>query len=298
MGHAANPPVIDVGTLKRWVGRPDVCIFDCRFRLEDPEWGERSWESGHIPGARYAHLDQVLSSPITEMSGRHPLPDPTRLARWLGLAGVDETVRVVAYDQTTGPFAARLWWLARWLGLPDVAVLDGGWSAWVEDHGPIETSPPRAAAPRSFEPQPDSGQWLTTEAIEAVVAGRAQALVLDARQAPRYRGLEEPIDSVPGHIPGAVNLCYLDTLTPDGRFLKRAELRQRFAAVLGHRPSHEVVHSCGSGVTACLTLLAMEWAGLHGSRLYAGSYSEWIRTGFRPVAREPCNGGPQGAGRS
>ncbi len=283
MGSAASPAVIDGKTLKAWIDQTGVCLFDCRFRLEDPGWGERSWENGHIPGARYAHLDRVLSGPMTERSGRHPLPDPFALARWLGQAGVDREARVVAYDQTTGPFAARLWWLARWLGLSNVSVLDGGWSAWVDSGGPIESGNPSPVRPKSFEPRPDSSMWLTTPAIEAIVAGQVEGLLLDVRQSARYQGLEEPIDTVPGHIPGAVNLCYLETLAPDGRFLDPGELRRRFADALGARPPREVIHSCGSGVTACQTLLAMEWAGLTGSRLYAGSYSEWIRPGSRPV---------------
>ncbi len=285
MGAATPPALIDEKTLQAWIGEPDVCLVDCRFRLEDPGWGERSWEEGHIPGARYAHLDRVLSGPVTEKSGRHPLPDPAALARWLGQAGVDERTRIVAYDQTTGPFAARLWWLAHWIGLSNVSVLDGGWSVWVDHHGPIESVPPQAVAAKAFEPRPNPDLWLTTPDIEAVVAGQARGVLLDVRHANRYHGLEEPIDSVPGHIPGAVNFCYLETLAPDGRLLDPAELRRRFATVLGRCPPREVIHSCGSGVTACQTLLAMEWAGLPGSRLYAGSYSEWIRSGSRPVVR-------------
>lgn len=273
--------LIDTATLHAHLDDPDWVVMDCRFSLVEPEAGRRAYRESHLPGARYAHLDEDLSSPITPMTGRHPLPDPVRLARKLGAWGIGNHTQVVAYDDMGGMLAAaRLWWLLRWLGHAACAVLDGGFLAWQRSGLSLTAALP-AVQPATFEARPDDRLWLTTAQVQALPA---EALLVDARTAARYRGELEPIDPIAGHIPSAVNLPTEDNLTADGRFLTRDQLRARFAAALGARPPAAVIHGCGSGVTACHNLLAMEAAGLHGSRLYAGSWSEWIRDPGRPVA--------------
>ena len=273
--------LIDAATLHAHLDDPNWVVVDCRFSLADTEAGRRAYGESHLPGARYAHLDEDLSGPITPTTGRHPLPDPARLARKLGAWGIGDGTQVIAYDDMGGMLAAaRLWWLLRWLGHGAAAVLDGGFAAWRQAGLPLTAQLP-AARPSMFEARPDDRLWLTTAQIQALPR---EELVLDARAAARYRGEMEPIDPVAGHIPGAINLPTEDHLAADGRFRPTDELRSRFAAVLGERSSMAVVHGCGSGVTACHNLLAMEVAGLSGSRLYAGSWSEWIRDPNRPIA--------------
>ena len=274
--------LIDVTTLHAHLNDPHWVVVDCRFNLMDAEAGRRGYRESHLPGARYAHLDEDLSSPITPTTGRHPLPDPAQLARKLSDWGIGPETQVVAYDDMGGMLAAaRLWWLLRWLGHTTAAVLDGGFPAWQRAGLPLTTEPPTVVQPVAFTGQPDDRLWLTTAQVLALPA---ETVVLDARTATRFRGEMEPIDPVAGHIPGAINLPTEGHLTAAGHFLPHAELRAQFAAALGERSPTTVVHSCGSGVTACHNLLAMETAGLHGSRLYAGSWSEWIRDPGRPVA--------------
>lgn len=273
--------LIDSQTLHAHLQDPDWVVVDCRFSLMELEAGPRAYQESHLPGARYAHLDQDLSSPITPTTGRHPLPDPARLARRLGEWGIGPRTQVVAYDGAGGMLAAaRLWWLLRWLGHSAVAVLDGGFPAWQQAGWPLTTELPQVE-PQVFEGRPNDQLWLTTAQVMALPPGQT---LLDARGAARFRGEMEPIDPVAGHIPGALNLPTEEHLTANGHFLPPAELRARFAAVLGECAPTTVVHNCGSGVTACHNLLAMEIAGLSGSRLYAGSWSEWIRDPNRPVA--------------
>ncbi|MBK8510221.1 MAG: sulfurtransferase [Candidatus Competibacteraceae bacterium] len=273
--------LIDPETLNVHLGDPDWIVMDCRFSLSDPEAGRRAYAQSHLPGARYAHLDEDLSGPITPAAGRHPLPDPTRLAEKLGAWGIGNDTQVIAYDDMGGILAAsRLWWLLRWLGHRACAVLDGGFQAWRQAGLPLAARPP-VIRPLRFEARPDDRLWLTAARVATLAE---QELLVDARGAARYRGEMEPIDPVAGHIPGAVNLPTEDNLTADGRFRPADEQRERFLALLDGRPASAVVHSCGSGVTACHNLLAMEAAGLNGSRLYAGSWSEWIRDPARPVA--------------
>ncbi len=269
--------------LARHVGDPAWVVFDCRFKLTDVHAGRRAYEAGHIPGARYADLELDLSGPKTTVSGRHPLPDPDVLARKLGEWGVDASKQVVAYDEGNGALAARLWWLLRWLGHGAVAVLDGGYAAWQNERRPIKTRAPVLVA-AYFEPQVDDALWVTTAEIEANL-GKADALLVDARSTARFRGEQDTLDPIAGHIPGSMNRPFEANLDASGRFLPAAQLRQVFAGLAGGRAAHEVIHSCGSGVTACHNLLAMEIAGLSGSRLYPGSWSEWIRDPRRPIAR-------------
>ncbi len=279
----ARTTLVNSEELARHLSDPAWIVFDCRFKLTDAHAGRRAYEAGHVPGARYADLELDLSGPKTEISGRHPLPNPDVLAKKMALWGIDATKQVVAYDDGSGALAARLWWLLRWLGHHAVAVLDGGFAVWQREARPIETQTPVTAA-ASFAPRLDNTLWVGTTDVEAM-QGKNDMLLVDARSAARFRGDEETLDPVAGHIPGSINRPFEANLDVHGRFLPAAPLRQAFAALVGGRPAHRVIHSCGSGVTACHNLLAMEIAGLSGSRLYPGSWSEWIRDRRRPVAR-------------
>ncbi len=257
-------------------------IFDCRFSLADTERGERSYAKAHIPGAYYAHLDRDLSAPKTPESGRHPLPDPEEFAEWLGRRGVTGTSQVIAYDDAGAAIASRLWWMLRWLGHDDVAVLDGGWRAWQEGEFPVDTEVPELRD-ATFAPSPRRDLWLSTEQVVNTMHG-GRDLIVDARAPERYAGILEPLDPVAGHIPGAVNLPFAGNLDDVGRFLPKNELKKRFKDVFKGIGAESIVHMCGSGATACQNILAMEHAGLKGSRLYVGSWSEWVADSSRPVA--------------
>lgn len=255
---------------------------DCRFSLAEPELGEQHYGQGHIPGAHYAHLDRHLSSPITASTGRHPLPDLDTLAQQLGSWGIDENTHVVAYDDSSGFFASRLWWLLRTLGHDRVSVLDGGIQAWQASGFALSSELPISHA-KPFQAIVDRSAWKELEELQACLSD-ASCLLIDARTRERFAGIEEPIDPVAGHIPGAVNLPITENLDDRGHFLPAAALRDHYLALIGDRLPEQVVHSCGSGVFACHGILAMEVAGLHGSKLYPGSWSEWIRDPGRPVA--------------
>ena len=275
---------------------PDLAIFDCRFDLARPQWGSEAYAAARIPHALYAHLDRDLSGPPSPAAGRHPLPEVRELAARLGRWGVDAQVQVVAYDQGSGAYAARLWWLLRWLGHARVAVLDGGMSAWQQEKLPLDTQPiaespteaHAARPPRQFEPRPDEAMVVSTTELEGIVAAGqlagAELVLVDARSADRFAGRNETIDPVAGHIPGARNHPFTENLDTTGRFHNRGTLRERFAQTLEGVPPDEAIFMCGSGVTACHDLLAMEVAGMKGARLYAGSWSEWIRDPKRPIA--------------
>ena len=274
--------LIDANTLFGELSRGDLVIFDCRFDLARVSWGEAEFMSAHLPGAFYLHLDRDLSSSITGESGRHPLPDPNQFARRLGELGVDAQSQLVAYDQGNGAHAARLWWLARWIGLRNVAVLDGGYAAWCAAGLPVVQS---LAAPvaKSLAVALDSASWVSTAIVDEL-RRRPGNLLVDARGAERFAGRAETIDPIAGHIPGARNHPFLANLGADGKFLPAAELRARFSTLLGSVPAAGLIAMCGSGVTACHNLLALEHAGLPGARLYAGSWSEWIRDPRRSIA--------------
>ena len=271
--------LIDMPTLAANLGHPDWALFDCRFNLFKPEAGQMAYDEGHIPGARFADLDKDLSGPVTPTSGRHPLPKPDELAERLSAWGVDRMVQVVVYDANDGGLASRLWWLLRWLGHEAVAVLDGGYRAWTESAGAVTTAQPGRAS-RQFTAELKRDLAVP---IESLLSGSHGPLV-DARTAERFRGEAEPIDPVAGHIPGALNLPLQGNLDGRGRYLPASELHQRYVEALGTAEAEEVIHYCGSGVSACHNVLAMEHAGLHGSRLYVGSWSEWIRDPARPIA--------------
>lgn len=258
-------------------------ILDCRFNLADPSAGERAYADGHIPGAIYAHLDRDLSASITPQSGRHPLPDPARLYAKLQAAGLTSGRQVVVYDDAGGATAARAWWLLRWLGHGAVAVLDGGCQAWREAGGDwTATASATLKAEKGVAITPVAGMLMEVAGLQRALTAD-QVLLVDARAAERYRGEVEPIDAVAGHVPGAINAPLTDNLV-EGRFLPREQLRQHWLSRLDGWAPESVVQMCGSGVTACHNLLAMEHAGLSGARLYAGSWSEWIRDPKRPVA--------------
>ncbi|HET7369247.1 MAG TPA: sulfurtransferase [Gammaproteobacteria bacterium] len=256
---------------------PDWIIFDCRFELASPDAGEQAYSEAHIPGACYVHLERDLSGPVGPRTGRHPLPDPDMLAAKLAGWGVGQHSQIVTYDDRGGAFAARLWWLARWLGHRNAAVLDGGLSRWRAEGRPLDRRIPQPD-PGRFNARVDHDLWLRTADVEALVSGERDGRLLDARDRTRYTGEQEPVDSVAGHIPGAVNMPFKNNLGADMTFRPPAELAARFRNALENEAPGQVVHACGSGVTACHNVLAMEIAGLHGSRLYAGSFSEWIRT--------------------
>lgn len=281
----AYDTLIDADTLAARLGRPGWRVFDCRFDLVDTHRGARDYAAAHIPGAFYAHLDRDLSGPITPSTGRHPLPDVPRLRDWLGQQGVGPDTQVVSYDDTGGSMAVRLWWLLRWLGHRRVAILDGGWPTWCATGHPSETAFRASPGGRPYPGQADPSMIVESDTIaEQLRTSTTRLLLMDARTAERFRGESEPIDPVAGHIPGAINLPLEENLTPDGRFKSPGVLRDRFRDALNGHPAADVVAMCGSGVTACHNLLAMAIAGLPDGRLYAGSWSEWIRDPRRPIA--------------
>jgi len=280
MSAAATGLLVSVEEL---AAHPEWRVFDCRHDLRNTEYGRQAYARGHIPGALFLHLDEDLSGAPNGRNGRHPLPEADAFARRMSDCGVDAATQVVAYDNEGGIFAARLWWLLRWLGHDKVAVLDGGLAGWKRSRRALEEATPRVT-PRPFMPQP---QDIAVE-VDRVLADlqSERMLILDARSPERFRGENETLDPVGGHIPGAVNRFYFDNLDDDGCFFKPVEaLRAEYATLLGGRPAAQVVQQCGSGVTACHNLLAMELAGLSGSRLYPGSWSEWCADPSRPVAR-------------
>jgi thiosulfate/3-mercaptopyruvate sulfurtransferase len=261
----------------------DTVIVDCRSKLDDETWGEQQYRSAHIPGAVYADLNRDLSGPKTGTNGRHPIPDPHTLAQTFGRLGITGGVQVVAYDQDNGMWASRLWWLLRWLGHDAVAVLDGGFAKWSAEQRPT-TSGVAAQTPRQFTGAPRAEMTLDVNAVAARVGSRDWRLV-DARAPERYRGEKEPVDRTPGHIPGAVNHFFGGNVAGDGTFRTPEELRAQFAPALGGIAPDRVICYCGSGVTACHNLLAMEHAGIHGAKLYVGSWSEWSADPSRAVER-------------
>ena len=262
------------------LGDAQVVLVDCRFSLADPEAGERAYRQSHVPGARHAHLDRDLSGPPGPGRGRHPWPDAADFSRRLSAWGITPRSRVVAYDAGDGAFAARLWCLLRMLGHDAVAVLDGGWARWTALGLPVEADLP-SPAPAPYEARFDDSRLLDVEAVQGHLAHGG--LLVDARAPERFRGEVEPLDAVAGHVPGAINRPYAANLE-DGRFKPAGQLRAEFMALLDGRAAHDLVAMCGSGVTACHHLLALEHAGLRGAGLFTGSWSGWIGDPSRPVA--------------
>ena len=276
--------LITPSALKEQVENPRWVIFDCRHDLADVTQGQRLYEEGHVPGAFFAAVETALSGPRTGRNGRHPLPSPDALADFLNQHGVTPETRIVAYDDVGGQYSARLWWLARWIGLSEVMVLDGGWPKWVAEGLPVTRAVPPARPRGSVVPRPNETLVCSSaELLAGLVTG--EMLVLDARAPERYRGEVEPLDPVAGRIPAARNRFFKANLHPDLILRSSAELRREFETLLAGISPEQVVHQCGSGITACANLLAMERAGLTGSRLYAGSWSEWVSDPSRPVER-------------
>ncbi len=274
--------LVDCATLAAHLDDTEWLVFDCRHQLSDAAAGEAAYAKGHLPNAVFLHLDRDLSSPGNGRNGRHPLPDSHLLARKLGAAGVSGSTQVVVYDDAGGMIAGRLWWLLRWLGHTRVAVLDGGISQWLKEARPLSTEIPKPV-PAVFEIAMRDCMVSTEVVQNNLVSG--DLCVIDARSPDRFRGENETLDPVGGHIPGARNRFFRDNLDADGVFRPAAELHREFLALLAGVEPKQVVMQCGSGVSACHNLLAMEIAGLSGARLYAGSWSEWCSDSTRPVVR-------------
>jgi len=273
--------LVSTEILKQHLNNSSWVLIDCRFSLADVDAGAKAYRMGHIPNARYAHLDIDLSSPIKDYTGRHPLPDFKQLAKKLGLWGVSNKTQVIVYDDGNGAFAGRLWWLLRCMGHDSVAVLNGGINQWQKQGLPLTTTLPSITA-KTFRTYINHSDWLTASQVSNGLATKKIKLI-DARTAKRFRGEIEPIDPVAGHIPHAINRDFQLNLDNNGMFLTGNDLHEQFINLLGTTDPKQVVHMCGSGVTACHNLLAMEYAGFSGSKLYAGSWSEWIKNANHPI---------------
>ncbi len=259
----------------------NVIVCDCRHDLAHYELGRNAYAQAHIPGARFLHLDEDLSGPKTGINGRHPLPHPITFTLRLAALGIDNSKQVVAYDSSGGVYASRLWWMLRWVGHTNAAVLDGGIDAWVKAGKPVTTELP-VIKPTTYNPNPSPQSAVSVNEVAANLDHK-KLRILDARSPDRFRGENETLDPVAGHIPGALNRFFKSNLADDGCFKPAATLKTEFASVLNEHAPASVVHQCGSGVTACHNLLAMEVAGLSGSRLFPGSWSEWVSDRKRPV---------------
>lgn len=270
-------------------GQPCM-VFDCSFDLAQPAAGAAMFEQAHIPGAVYAHLDTALSAQgdpaVTGAAsgGRHPLPARESFAAWLGAVGFDNTLQAVVYDRQGSLYCGRLWWMLKWVGHENVAVLDGGLPAWQAAGGAVDAGAQGPVTASKYALAPALSALATIETVASQL-GRSNQTLLDARGAPRFRGEVEPLDPAAGHIPGALNRPFNENMAPDGRFKPAATLRAEFDALLGQRDPATVVHHCGSGVSAVPNILAMEIAGLGRTALYAGSWSEWCSDPQRPVAK-------------
>lgn len=277
-----NEVLISVAALQAMLGQPGLRIADVRFDLADPAKGEAAYASAHLPGAIHAHLDRDLSDHARRGLGRHPLPESATFSRWLSAVGYAPEQQWVVHDDGNGSFAARLWWMLRAIGHRDVRVLDGGFAAWSAAGAPLTAELP-VITPTSVQAQFAADALPGFADIERLRAD-PDAKLVDARATPRFRGEIEPLDPVAGHVPGAVNRPFADNLDASGLFKSPQRLREEWLQVLGTASPDHVVHMCGSGVTACHNLLAMEHAGLGGSRLFAPSWSGWISDRTRPVA--------------
>ena len=274
--------LVTTAELASHLGNAHWVVFDCRHDLANPEAGAQAYAQSHIPGARCMHLDRDLSAAPDGRNGRHPLPEAAAFAAKLSAAGVDGSSQVIAYDASGGMFASRLWWMLRWLGHERVAVLDGGWTEWLADKQAVTAELPEVRA-ASFIAKPQNLAVHTAQVLANI--DRHERLLVDARSADRFRGENETMDTVGGHIPGAVNRSFRDNLDASSRFKPATALKEEFRQVIGATAPAAVIHQCGSGVSACHNLLAMEVAGLSGSLLYPGSWSEWCADPSRPVAR-------------
>ena len=274
--------IISAHELKEIINNDNVRVFDCRFSLKDPQGGLKSYQQGHVPNAQFADMDTQLSSAMTETSGRHPLPDADVFIKQLKAWGVNNDTQVIAYDDISGAFAARLWWMMRWVGHEDVAVLNGGIQKWT-DAGYTLTND-NVEFTRGDYSGVANMEWLVDiTSVESELTANNITLI-DARSADRFTAKDQKTDPVPGHVPGAINLPFPGNLTKDGVFESPDILKQRFDNVIQNQPLTNVVHMCGSGVTACHNLLAQAMAGLPPTKIFIGSWSQWIRDPSRPVA--------------
>ena len=258
----------------------DCIIVDCRFNLADPDAGYQLFLKSHIPNATYANLDKDLSSPVTPHSGRHPLPEAENFSAFLSRIGWQPGMKLVAYDDMGGAFAARLWWLMKYFGLSGAVLLDGGLTAWLAAGFPTQSGEADTPAAAHLTLQAHREMVMSASEVQAGLASH-EILLVDARAGERFRGEVEPIDSVAGHVPGAKNLPLSQNLGSDGCFRSSEEIRHLWQPLMGDMSAGQIVHMCGSGVTACFNQFAAELAGLEGSKLYAGSWSEWIRDPHR-----------------
>lgn len=280
--------LISIAALQARLGQPGLRLLDCRFDLMNPAAGRQAWLGGHIPGAQYADLDQELAGPVRSDTGRHPLPGVEDFARQLGRWGIGNDSSVVVYDGGSGAIAARAWWMLRWAGHDDVALLDQGFAGWTAQHAPVETGE-TAVARAAFNARPRMEWVLGTDELQGRLQRGALGNLIDARDAARFRGEVEPIDPVAGHIPGSRNFPLAQSLQSDGRWKSAEELQALWLPVLGEPPGAPWAVMCGSGVTACHLAFSGQLAGFQAPRLYAGSWSEWIRDPSRPVASGAAN---------
>ena len=276
----AYSTLISTDEVAQYIDDQNWVICDCRHDLTDLDAGRNAYNKEHLLGARFLHLDEDLSGIKTGQNGRHPLPDPEKLIAKLGSLGIDNETQVVAYDAQGGIFASRLWWLMRWLGHDAVVVMDGGINQWISEGKQVTSVLPQIV-PKNFERRP--GELPVNATFVLTHVDKQGMLLVDARAPDRFAGQNETLDPVGGHIPGAMNRFFKLNLDEQGRFKSPQVLKQEFATLLGERNPNEIVHQCGSGVTACHNLLAMEHAGLTGSRLYPGSWSEWCADRGRPI---------------
>ena len=274
--------IISAEDLSRNLDDESWLVFDCRYMLKDPVGGLNKFRQGHVPGAQFADMDRDLASPMTQTSGRHPLPDPDVFVETLCSWGVNNASQVVCYDDMFGAFAARMWWLLNWVGHQDVCVLDGGIEKWTAAGGPLETET-RARPRGTFSGAADGGMWVDVEFVQHRI-GQGEIQLLDARSSERFTAKDRKTDPVPGHVPGAISYPFAGNLDPQKRFLPAGELKRRFGSAFEGCPSEQIINMCGSGVTACHNILATRIAGLPWTRLYVGSWSEWSRDPARPVA--------------
>ena len=284
MGKMNDSPLISVNELSAQGDGSILRVCDCRFLLTQPDAGRAQYLASHIPGATYVDLEADLSGPVDSRTGRHPLPEESVFRKTLGHLGLTPDIPVVVYDDGGCAMAARFWWMLRWMGHPNVKVLDGGIAAW-QAAGFAMASGNETYQSAIYEGPADDDLWVSVETVESI-GGQASGLIIDAREASRFKGWQEPLDVVAGHIPSALNRPFIQNMR-EGKFKSTEELRQAFEALIKVQLPRDVIHSCGSGVTACHNLLAMEHAGLPGSRLFVGSWSEWITDQRREVVIEP-----------
>ena len=261
----------------------DCVLLDCRHDLFKHEAGAADYAQGHLPGAQFCNMETDAAGPHTGTNGRHPLPARQAWCERLAAFGLNTNQQLIAYDAHGGQYAVRVWWMARWIGHANVAVLNGGLPAWLAAKGTVTAHTPTVTSSGNIQMGASLSHHIDADQLALNLATKS-SLLIDARAPARYAGQTEPIDPVAGHIPGAINHFYQHNLAADGRFKSREALRAQFDLLVEHTAPSEVIHQCGSGVTACHNILAMELAGLHGSSLYPGSWSEWCSDPSRATA--------------